>query len=73
MKQDEDAGGFTSIVGFDSAWTDNPKAPGAVCVVRFNGEGARLCVMPRLSSFREALEVIAHERTMAGKCVIAMV
>jgi hypothetical protein len=23
-----------SVIGFDSAWTDNPTAPGAVCILR---------------------------------------
>lgn len=62
----------TSIVGFDSAWTDNPKAPGAICVIRLNGDGVVLYLAPRLASFAEALDVIENERTSADKCVVAL-
>ncbi len=64
--------GFTSIVGFDSAWTDNPKAPGAICVIRLDGDGAHLYLAPRLASFAEALDVIERERKEAQKCLVAL-
>lgn len=64
--------GFTSIVGFDSAWTDNPKAPGAICVIRLDGDGAHLYLAPRLASFAEALAVIERERKEAQKCLVAL-
>lgn len=64
--------GFTSIVGFDSAWTDNPKAPGAICVIRLDGDGAHLYLAPRLAAFAEALDVIERERKEAQKCLVAL-
>lgn len=63
---------LTSIVGFDSAWTDKPKAPGAICVIRLDVDGARLTVAPRLASFADALDVIRSERADAEKCLIAL-
>jgi predicted RNase H-like nuclease len=65
-------GNFTSIVGFDSAWTDNPKAPGAICVIRLTDDGTILHLAPRLASFAEALDVIESERNTAQKCVVAL-
>ena len=34
----------TSLIGFDSAWSDNPKSPGAICALRI--EGDRLAFHP---------------------------
>lgn len=61
-----------SVVGFDSAWTDKPKAPGAICVIRLDGDGAHLYLAPRLASFAEALDVIRGESSDAQKCVVAL-
>lgn len=61
-----------SVVGFDSAWSDNPKAPGAICVIRLDGYGAQLQLAPRLASFAEALQVIESARSSADKCVVAL-
>jgi predicted RNase H-like nuclease len=46
------------FVGFDSAWADNPKAPGAICSVRFDGFGFADFRMPELINFDGALEYI---------------
>lgn len=54
----EGTSGDISIVGFDSAWTDNPRAPGALCIIQMNLAGQRWLVPPRLVSFDEALEEI---------------
>lgn len=62
----------TSIIGFDSAWTDNPKAPGAICIIRLDSDGAWLKVAPRLVSFSEAATVIQAERLQADKCLVAL-
>lgn len=61
-----------SVVGFDSAWTDNPKAPGAICVLRVDAKGARLHVAPTLTSFSEAAALIHAERLVVDKCVVAL-
>jgi predicted RNase H-like nuclease len=43
-----------AYIGFDSAWTDNPKAPGAICAVCFeNGRPAQFHA-PQLVSFAQA-------------------
>ncbi|WP_183696170.1 DUF429 domain-containing protein [Rhizobium leguminosarum] len=69
-----DQGSITtiSVVGFDSAWTDNPKAPGAICVIRLDSRGARLHMEPRLVSFSEAAAVIGAERSEVSKCLVAL-
>jgi len=47
-----------TLVGFDSAWAGNPKAPGAVCAVTF-ADGVPIGFhRPRLASFDEALAFI---------------
>jgi predicted RNase H-like nuclease len=50
-----------SIIGFDSAWADNPKAPGALCKIRIDGAGLRSLVPPALVSFDQALATIEAE------------
>lgn len=50
-----------SIIGFDSAWTDNQNAPGAVCIIRIDGAGRRTLVQPSLVSFDQALTMIEAE------------
>ena len=42
------------IVGFNSAWTDNPKAPGAVCSIRVDRCGSASLITPSLASFDTA-------------------
>jgi predicted RNase H-like nuclease len=61
-----------SVVGFDSAWTDNPKAPGAICVIRLDSQGARLHMEPSLASFSEAAALIQAETLEVGKCIVAL-
>lgn len=61
-----------TYVGFDSAWTDNAKAPGAVCAVVL--EGRRLVAFhpPRLVSFAQALEFIRTVRSGNGLTLVAL-
>ncbi|AZV38272.1 DUF429 domain-containing protein [Komagataeibacter xylinus] len=61
-------------VGFDSAWTDNPKAPGAICAISIeNGYPAQFHA-PRLVSFNQALAFIQNVRPDAvdGITLIAL-
>src|SRR5687767_6260175 len=60
------------IVGFDSAWRNSPKAPGAVCVIRQHGSGWEMCREPTLASFQEALNVIRQECQSAAVCLVAL-
>lgn len=62
----------TSIIGFDSAWTDQVKAPGAVSIIRVVQDQATAFVPPRLSSFAEALAIIDRERDQFDRCFVAL-
>lgn len=62
----------SSIVGFDSAWTDNPKAPGAVCVIRIDPEGRAHFVEPELASFGRALQIIRVEQANSPHVLVAL-
>ena len=59
----------TTIVGFDSAWIDNPKAPGAVCGLQHREAGWNL-IEPELASFAAAL---AFTRRMQAECDLCLV
>ena len=61
----------TSIVGFDSAWTDQVRAPGAVCVLRCNDAGITF-LPPRLATFAQALETIEHEASLTSRTLVAI-
>jgi len=60
-----------SVIGFDSAWTDNPKAPGAVCSIRID-RGAATFKEPSLASFSEALAFIRDEQSNVDLCLVAL-
>ena len=62
----------TSIIGFDSAWTDQVKAPGAVSIIRVVEGRPTEFVPPRLSSFAQALTIIEAERRQFDRCFIAL-
>jgi predicted RNase H-like nuclease len=58
-------------IGFDSAWTDNQKAPGAICAVSVDdGQLLRLHA-PRLVSFAEELAFIREIRSADGVTLVA--
>jgi predicted RNase H-like nuclease len=61
-----------SIVGFDSAWTDNPKAPGAVCSIRIDRSGFLSFVTPSLAGFSTALSFIRNEHASSDLCLVAL-
>jgi len=60
-----------SVIGFDSAWTDKPKAPGAICIVRVLDNAIEF-VDPRLASFAQALEIIEAERSSSRMSLVAI-
>jgi predicted RNase H-like nuclease len=62
----------TSIIGFDSAWTDQIKAPGAVSIIRVAEGHATAFVPPQLSSFAQALAIIDREREQFDRCFVAL-
>ena len=63
--------GSVSVVGFDSAWTDNPKAPGAVATIRARNDKLEF-VEPELASFETALRIIRAERGTSDLCLVAI-
>lgn len=59
-------------VGFDSAWVDNSKAPGAICAVAIeNGVPIRFHP-PQLVSFDQALTFIEEIRSKIGVTLVAL-
>ena len=59
-------------IGFDSAWTDNPKAPGAICAVGVESGQAMRFDPPRLVSFADALPFIQARQSDTGVTLIAL-
>jgi predicted RNase H-like nuclease len=62
----------TCIIGFDSAWTDQAKAPGAVCAVEIDGDGARRFDPPFLARFDKAAEFIEQKKAQFDKCLVCI-
>ena len=61
-----------TVVGFDSAWTDNAKAPGAVCAIHCDHHGHLSSSDPQLASFDQAFDFIAAEQSRCDVCVVAI-
>lgn len=62
----------TIIFGFDSAWTDSPGAPGAICAIAFDAQGKADFHEPRLVSFSQALEFIDSKRHGYAVSLVAL-
>lgn len=62
----------TSIIGFDSAWTDSPKAPGAICTIRIDESARKTLVPPVLVSFDQSLAVIEAEKVVSALRIVAL-
>lgn len=60
------------VFGFDSAWTDNPKAPGAICAITFNAWGQARFLAPRMTSFSDALRFIDAVRKDYDLSLVAL-
>lgn len=61
-----------TYIGFDSAWTDNPKAPGAICAVFAEANQIVRFDQPQLASFKEALSFIRSIRLSDGLTLVAL-
>ena len=48
----------TKLVGFDSAWAGNAKAPGAICAARIEADGTSVVHAPHLVGFDAAADFI---------------
>jgi predicted RNase H-like nuclease len=61
-----------TIIGFDSAWTDNLKAPGAIAALCFGEGGHHVFYPPQLASFDEARAFIDRVSDPAGVTLVAL-
>lgn len=60
------------FIGFDSAWADNARAPGAICAVGLEGGVPAVFHRPRLVSFSQALAFIEEVRSPSGVSLVAL-
>lgn len=61
-----------TYIGFDSAWTDNPDAPGAICTVQLAEGQVLRSEPPQLVSFAQALTHIRERRSHDGITLVAL-
>src|SRR5271170_3064344 len=61
-----------TVIGFDSAWTDNARAPGAVCSIHCDYHGYLSSSDPQLASFDQAFDFITAEKSKCDVCVVAL-
>jgi len=60
------------FVGFDSAWADNAKVPGAICSAHFDGAEFTDFRPPELVGFDRALDYIRAVRSPGAPTIVAM-
>jgi predicted RNase H-like nuclease len=60
------------FVGFDSAWADNPIAPGAICAVEFDGAEFVGFRAPELVGFDKAAEFVEAVRRPDRPTIVAI-
>jgi predicted RNase H-like nuclease len=61
-----------TFVGFDSAWTGNPKSPGAITAVSVRGGNIVCWYPPQSVSFDKALAFVRDVRSRDGTTLIAL-
>ena len=61
-----------TFVGFDSAWTDSVKAPGAICAVAFRNGVPQSLIEPRLVRFDAALTFIQDLASRSDYTLVAL-
>ena len=61
-----------TYIGFDSAWADNPKAPGAITALEVDAGKAGRFHAPRLVSFDQALSFVDQVRSNDGCTLLAL-
>lgn len=59
-------------IGFDSAWTDNPNSPGAICAIGIENGRTQRFHCPQLVSFDQALKFIRGIRSESGVTLVAL-
>lgn len=60
------------LIGFDSAWTDNPRAPGAICAATLQDGRLISFAPPQLVRFSDALFFIQEHRSPDGLTLVAL-
>ena len=70
--RDAESLGPVVLVGFDLAWADNAKAPGAICSVHFDGVGFTDFGSPELVRFDCALDYIQTVRRPDAPTIVAL-
>jgi predicted RNase H-like nuclease len=60
------------VVGFDSAWTDSSKAPGAICAAHIDAAGLRSFSNPVLATFEDATAFIKAQYARSELCLVAI-
>lgn len=63
---------LSTLIGFDSAWTDKKSAPGAICALVVDEGQPVTFHPPRLSTFDEALAFIETVKSPDGATLIAL-
>ena len=64
--------GTTTLIGFDSAWTDRKSAPGAICALEMDKNGPARFHQPRLATFADALDFIDGLKSRTGATILAL-
>jgi predicted RNase H-like nuclease len=59
-------------IGFDAAWADSPKAPGAICAIGIEDGNVARFHSPQLVSFDQAFTFIQHVRSGDSNTLIAL-
>ena len=60
------------LIGFNSAWTDSSRSPGAIAACIFDGASSPAFIPPRLATFEAALQFILELITEADYALIAI-
>ena len=65
-------GGALTLVGFDSAWADKVRKPGAICALRLAPDEAPLFDPPRPLGFDAALAFVRERHAADGVTIVAI-
>ena len=60
------------FTGFDSAWTDNPKKPGAIASIILDADGRHRLLLPEPATFSHAREAIIDLASMAPLHIVGI-
>jgi predicted RNase H-like nuclease len=62
----------TTFVGFDSAWTDNPAMPGAICSIGYDSRSFGVFKEPTLVRFDQALDFVRRVNRTGQLTLVAI-